>query len=354
MYKSKHFEECKVEGHEYQPEKLDINKDLVNKAKGVMVQYSLWNNCNNKCKFCLVKDTTDFDETCMNYEVNRTIENIKYLDSLRLFEEEGTYSKGISTLGGEMFCFPNLKNKLMELVEVIGGVVTKSRDSRWSFVTNGMYDPSEVLWPMIDKIKDITGTVNKVDINFSFDPIGGFRYSNEERLNQALQTIRSTGDRYSYIVGTQMILTQKVIDFLISKNIKEWYKDYFPSKYSMLSLLYPHPIFRGNEYAGPMNLEGFNFTRSSLFRFLSKLDTEWPEIKINFISSVRNSAVFKHIGMLHKGTKFVGESLIDVKETTQLPVLADGKELITECGHSELYRCYIDSEKCMLCDLENF
>ena len=35
----------------------------------------------------------------------------------------------------------------------------------------------------------------------------------------------------------------------------------------------------------------------------------------------------------------------------QQPKLTDGKEIITECGHSELYRCYADSDRCMLCDL---
>jgi len=39
------------------------------------------------------------------------------------------------------------------------------------------------------------------------------------------------------------------------------------------------------------------------------------------------------------------------KSTSQQPVLSDGKEEITECGHSKLYRCYADSDECMLCDL---
>ena len=38
----------------------------------------------------------------------------------------------------------------------------------------------------------------------------------------------------------------------------------------------------------------------------------------------------------------------------QKPLLSDGKEIINEkCGHSMLYSCYNDSNKCLLCDLEN-
>ena len=36
----------------------------------------------------------------------------------------------------------------------------------------------------------------------------------------------------------------------------------------------------------------------------------------------------------------------------QQPILSDGKEEISECGHSILYRCYSDSDECMLCDLQ--
>lgn len=37
----------------------------------------------------------------------------------------------------------------------------------------------------------------------------------------------------------------------------------------------------------------------------------------------------------------------------QNPRLSDGKEIINKkCGHSMLYQCYSDTDRCMLCDLE--
>ena len=41
-----------------------------------------------------------------------------------------------------------------------------------------------------------------------------------------------------------------------------------------------------------------------------------------------------------------------IKQLDQQPTLSDGKEELSECGHSVLYKCYSDSDECMLCDLE--
>ena len=40
-------------------------------------------------------------------------------------------------------------------------------------------------------------------------------------------------------------------------------------------------------------------------------------------------------------------------ETNQPPILSDGKEVLMDCGHSILYKCYADSDKCCLCDIQN-
>ena len=39
-------------------------------------------------------------------------------------------------------------------------------------------------------------------------------------------------------------------------------------------------------------------------------------------------------------------------DVTEQPKLTDGKEvLMVDCGHSVLYKCYADSDRCMLCDI---
>ena len=43
-----------------------------------------------------------------------------------------------------------------------------------------------------------------------------------------------------------------------------------------------------------------------------------------------------------------------LNEVEKLDLIHDGKEIINSvCNHSTLYQCYADSDKCMLCDLNN-
>ena len=58
--------------------------------------------------------------------------------------------------------------------------------------------------------------------------------------------------------------------------------------------------------------------------------------------STHNSGIYKYTGLIDKTCECI----------KQQPILSDGKEELTECGHSILYRCYSDSDQCMLCDLE--
>ena len=52
--------------------------------------------------------------------------------------------------------------------------------------------------------------------------------------------------------------------------------------------------------------------------------------------------------------KYTGLYIDEKGITHPEPVLSDGKEIINnKCGHSALYQCYTDSDKCILCDLNN-
>ena len=60
----------------------------------------------------------------------------------------------------------------------------------------------------------------------------------------------------------------------------------------------------------------------------------------NVYLSTNASGIYKYTGRRDKTSNI-----------SQQPVLSDGKEELSECGHSILYKCYSDSDKCMLCDV---
>ncbi len=309
-----------------------------------MVQLGLHSKCSNKCDFCLIKENNLNQIDDILKEIERAKENIKFIDTQK-DNWSNKFSDGISLLGGEIFFIRDerYKQAILDLVDVIIEYVLKPNKNpkcRFSTVTNGIYDPEWLLFPVVDKIVDAVG-LKFVDINFSYD--FKYRFHSEESRKRCEQTINEFHKRYNYIAGVQMILTQDVIN----KYFDGWrtyhtVKELFPD--NMITFLYPHPVNRGKDFSGMVTLENFNFTRSSFLKFLALLRKEEPRVFESFLHSTRNSSVFKYTMLYEK---------LEAGDEKQEPRLSDGKEIINPaCGHSVLYQCYSDTDKCMLCDLE--
>lgn len=311
--------------------KENILNGILNKTN--MVQYGIWSNCSNKCDFCLIeKHYYRTPEQMVSY-LQELIDNIKIQDWANKF------SDGISLLGGELYFITDkaVQDKFMELIDVIIEYVlkvSKNPNCKYSTVTNGIYEPS-FLYRVIDRIIEKAG-IQYVDVNFSYDL--KYRFHSEEARKQCLQNIIDFHKRYDYRIGVQMILTQYLINMINSGEftIDKWQNEIAPG--SILEFLYPHKIHTG------IVLDDFNFKRADFIKFMRKLYHENEENFFNFVSSVRHSSVFKYTGLY-----------IDYEGNTHSePVLSDGKEIINPvCNHSALYQCYADSDKCMLCDLNN-
>lgn len=298
-----------------------------------MVQYSVWPNCNNNCKFCLRKDRSIYSLQQQIDSLHAIVDNIKTIDW------KNEYPYGISLLGGEIYNITDihLQKEFLALEDIIISNILKDsiEHCRFSSVTNGIYNP-DFLYRVIDKLISTVG-LKKLDLNFSFDL--KYRYKNEHDKNIVLKNVNAIHQKYGYIVGLQMILTQYFIDMVKNGDfsIRQFLSKEVPG--NMLSFLYPHPVATGNK------LNDFNFRRCDLLWFVKFLRNESYETYLHFIYSTRNSGTFKYTGLLTK----LNNRSIDINEK---PRLADGKETLNpKCGHSVLYQCYSDSDRCLLCDL---
>lgn len=299
------------------------------------VQYGVWANCPNKCDFCLLRQKEFYSVDQQLFWLDQIENNIKKLDWLHEF------SGGISLLGGELYYVKDerVKARFLQLVDtIIERILKVSQDPacRYSTVTNGLYEPS-FLYQVIDRIRDAVG-MEKVDVNFSYD--FKYRFKNENARRLCANNIRAFRDRYNYRVGIQMILTQHVINLWKSGqfDVNKWLETEFPG--CQLAFLYPHKVRTGKV------LTDFRFNRLDLLEFVQYLKNECPAVYLAFIHSTRNSERFKYTGLINRS---LSNGKLKIEEE---PRLADGKEVKTECGHSKLYRCYADSDKCVLCDLE--
>lgn len=300
------------------------------KETGNMLQYGVFPNCNGSCDFCLREERIPYSKQKQLWMIENIKENIDAVDW------KDKFKFGVSLLGGELFYTTDqdLQNSILSLIDVvIEKVLKQSPHARFSTVTNGNYDPT-FLYKCIDKIVKEVG-IQAVDVNFSYDL--KYRFKTEEARLRVLKNINDFHKRYEYKVGVQMILTQYVIDMwkenkfdvndFIEKNIPE----------NILCFLYPHKIATG------ITLDDFQFNRKDLLKFVRYLKMANHEVYVSFLQSVKNSATFKYTGLKERGALGSHEE----------PKLSDGKEIINErCGHSTLYQCYSDCDKCMLCDLQ--
>lgn len=299
---------------------------------GHMVQYGVWSNCCNACKFCLREERIPYTKEQQLLSLEKIKKNLDYIDW------KNKFNYGISLLGGELYYITDkeVQNSFLELIDMIIEKILKisnNHDCKYSTVTNGLYNP-EFLYKVIDKIVDAVG-IEKVDINFSYDL--KYRFKNEEDRLLVLKNINDFHKRYNYCVGVQMILTQYVIDFWKESkfDVNEFMEKEIPG--NQLCFLYPHPIHSG------FVLDDFNFKRSDFLQFMQYLKCANYNIYWSFIQSTKNSCSFKYTGLKDR----------IMSNYDQKPLLSDGKELINEkCGHSILYKCYADCDKCVLCDLQ--
>ena len=301
---------------------------------GKMVQYALWSNCTNKCDFCLIKDHHHYNKKEQIENIRKIRHNIDFVDWVNEF------SFGVSLLGGEIYNITDkeLQSEFMLLIDdIIEKILKRSINEfcRYSSVTNGIYDPT-FLFSVMDKISNSVG-LNKIDLNFSYDL--KYRYHNEKDRLLVLENINKVHNRYGYKVGVQMILTQHLINLCKngSFDIQKFVDNDIPG--NVLSLLYPHPVKTGKV------LGEFFFTREDLFWFLDYLKNNCMDTYYNFLYSTRNSGTFKYTGYRDRGEA-------NKNNLSQQPTLSDGKEQISECGHSVLYKCYSDCDECMLCDIQ--
>lgn len=297
-----------------------------------MLQYSVWSNCCNQCDFCLRMEREPYTKKQQLERLDRIKKNIDHIDW------QNKYSDGISLLGGELYYItdPDLQKSFLELIDVIIDKVLKKSPNpnvKYSTVTNGLYKP-DFLIQVLDKIANSVG-IEKLDINFSFDL--KYRYHKEGQAQQVIDNVNLVHDRYNYNVGIQMILAQHIIN--------KWKEGFDPIAhiYDMmpgnnLCFLYPHPVHTGIE------LHDFFFNRLDFLEFLQWLKTNYSFEYASFMHSTLNSAIYKWTGLKN----------IESKSVEEQPQLTDGKSELTECGHSILYRCYADSDRCILCDLQAF
>ena len=292
-----------------------------------MLQYLLWTNCNNSCKFCIRGDKLDAYTNTRDMLVS--VEKAK---TSILNQDWSKYSGGVSVIGGELFFIEDktLQIALKELFIIICDKVLSVRDSvHLVLISNLLYDIS-FLREVLDIFKE-RNLLSQVQLHVSFDT--KYRFHSEAAKTLYYENLVKVRQIYPELVITvQCILTQYLIEAI---NNKEFSITEFEDRYNVkFALLIP---LKSNL---SIKLPDFLPKRRDFINLLLKISVENPLTFRRFIDSARYA--------------FISKDFIDTQNDEEL-IPSNSALLypsVLKCGHCDIYQCYADSDKCMLCDME--
>lgn len=313
---------------------------------GKILQYELWQECNNFCDYCT-----------LGHNITKTPNKMKLQSLVTTLIELTKLKKGeVSTLGfigGEFFqgqlCTPEIKAAFMSLIDYSNCMLIEEDIKELWLNATLTIGTQKDLYETIERIEQ----KDKLWILTSYDTIG--RFHNARKLKNWEKHINLIHEKYPEIrINTTSILTGSFIQSYLRDEIDI---NAFEQKYdTTLFLKTPvKPDDKCNMTRAEINDEmGYDFfpTRSEFMQFLLKFkekegigayqklfsnDLKAEELHKNFNDDKLRNVIFR------RPSNFNEELDCDksLKEIEQL-----------QCGHSNIYQCYVDHEGCAICDKE--
>ena len=157
------------------------------------IQFELWKDCKQGCKFCCNKGATPVDKT----------ESCKYIRDVLNTLQPNEYDY-IGLIGGELF------NGEMELhMNSFFLILRRIRDlnpKKIFIATSLLYDIGDYLLPCLKAIDKVLGCLDKIVLCTSWDK--NYRFKNQEQLALWAKNMLYLGDKFPQVeLHTEIILT---------------------------------------------------------------------------------------------------------------------------------------------------
>lgn len=327
------------------------------------LQFELWQQCNNNCKYCYLGAENRFTATELKLDaVKKAYEFISKPENIKDYDV-------ISYIGGEFFQgqldTQELKEVFYELIRFTGELQANNKISEiWLMTTMTIGDQHE-LYECLDLIVNEYKKVNKPElieklwIVTSYDTIG--RFHSEKMLNTWENSIKTLHEKYNGIkINVCTILTQDLITKYINNefsftDFQEKFKNEFffkqPSPGNVDALI-PQEITnpmdrqRAGKQLMEKSLPGFFPLRNDFLMFLIKLKNENPELYEKLFNiKYRADDLYRNYNDTHNRMEHNHR-----EKSTKAEASGDVVAAINECGHQINYCCYLDSDDCALCD----
>ena len=309
------------------------------------IQFELWQECNNHCTFCYLKDEN-------NRYTPDTTKIVSLLNVLKTLNDE-TIMKNyqcVAFIGGEFFQ-GQLKNPTVR--ELFFDVMKKTANLLKEKKITSVWIPATLT---IGKQEDLYSTLRLFDdltnvwIITSWDTIGRFKTPKMEKTwKDHVNNLHTTFPDLKINVTT--ILTQDLIDrymrgeFVFNQLREDWDVSFFFKQCGNFFGDGELDTIDDNEKDKQkcnQVLPKFFPNRKSFISFLIKFKNQEPQFMWDRLFNIdyRADELIRNfndgtssVSHRHKGTK---------KEVDDAETLS--------CGHPVVYRAYCDSPDCVLCD----
>ena len=289
-----------------------------------LLQYEIWHECPNNCKFCSLGDGRE------KISNNEKIENIKGIIKDISFIDWEKFDE-LAIIGGELNI--KLKDSVLHeievLIDLIIDLLKKNFIKKFHFMTS-LLNNGNVLPLIISKFKE-NNIINKLSVNTSYDTMWRFNKINRKIWEDNINFVLSNNVH----IHIEIILTGDFIDKFLYNNKEVLYI------LDTYDVDFIRPTFTADKDKEDMPYNFFP-KRSQFIMFLKKLRLEYMGIyNVLFHLNRRASIIYSNN---------VKDSVIRDFTTNNEDISKD----TLKCGHSETFAIYSDNNRCSICDIEKF
>ena len=351
---------------------MSFSSDNSSRESIQAIQFELWPDCNNHCTFCYLNGT----QRTTSLEQKRA--NI--LDAQKVLSDYSLYNiyNAVGLIGGEFFQdqLKGLDNEWNSLICYLEHLL-RMHTIKEVWIASSLMQINEGYHLYSTLSKFDTSQYNedqRVILCTSYDTIGRFYIDfseatpeeraeaeaaglhqgdfDQEAADEWLDNVRNIRENYpNIVVHVQIILTQDVIDKLIENPN---YFDFITDLGCIIDFRYPS-ITRADcptatvieDYRSLLLARHQNFpenffieSRANFLRFLKVFSDKYG------LEKVRN--------LVHQPEMRSRRLKIYVDNAEIEDRWNDDRNVYLECGHVIDGLCYIDSDKCIYCDIEKF
>ena len=320
-----------------------------------IIQYEIWKECKNRCKFCfLSKDNICTPKEVKISGIKNAIENIKK-------DIENNKIDGAAIIGGDFWqgeiSDNEIRTEFFKLIDLcLANLKNGNLNEIWLSATLTIGDQKD-LYRALDMYNEMIPDEEKENkrlwICTSYDTIG--RFHTPKMLETWEYHMRKIGNEYPKVLkNTSLIITNDLVKKTLSGefNFKNFEKEFGTQIYMKTPSHYFEDWEEGktkfNEIVGDFFLE-----RKTTMEFLQKLNESVPDV----LNKIMNNNLRANILIGHNNEGDFDVMVRDQKDIHKNICTIGAEEdnekaQIMKCGHERQYKCYIDSDKCFMCDLQ--